>query len=88
MSKPYSFRLVGAGLIYQVTLHHLFTDHTEHSRVDDLYQINFLEANQPTPMVNMVQILTDLLDDTLHTILEETPSHTPRALPAPAHLSL
>ena len=56
MSKPYSFGLVGAGLICLDVMHHLFADHAEGSRVDDLYQINFLEANQPAPMVNMVQI--------------------------------
>ena len=54
-------------------VHHLFADHAERSRIDDLYQIDFLEADQPTPMVNMVQIRTDLPDDTLHTILEESP---------------
>ena len=73
MSKPYSFELVAAGLIYQDTVHHLFTDHTERSRVDSLYQIDFLEADQPAPMVNMVQIQTDLSDDMLQTILEESP---------------
>jgi len=73
MPKPYSFGLVGAGPICQDTMHHLFTDHVEHSHVDDLYQIDFLEANQPSPMVNMVQIRTDLLDKMLHTILEESP---------------
>ena len=54
-------------------MHHLFTNHTKRSHVNDLYQIDFLEADQPTPMINMVQIQTDLLDDTLHTILEESP---------------
>ena len=73
MPKPYSFGLVGAGPIYQDAVHHLFTDHAECSRIDDLYQIDFLEADQPAPMVNMVQILTDPLDDTLQTILEESP---------------
>ena len=56
MPKPYSFRLVGAGPIRQDALHHLFADHVERSCVDDLYQIDFLEANQPVLMVNMVQI--------------------------------
>jgi len=37
-------------------MHHLFANHAERSRIDDLYQIDFLEADQPTPMVNMVQI--------------------------------
>ena len=54
-------------------MHHLFADHAERSCVDDLYQIDFLEADQPALMVNMVQILTDLLNETLHTILEESP---------------
>ena len=54
-------------------MHHLFTDHAECSHVDDLYQIDFLEADQPMPMVNMVQIQTDLPDDMLPTILEESP---------------
>jgi len=64
---------VGVGLIYQDTMHHLFADHTERSHVNDLYQIDFPKADQPTPMVNMVQIRIDLLDDTLHTILEKRP---------------
>jgi len=73
MPKPYSFMLVGVGPIYQDAVHHLFTDHAECSRIDDLYQIDFLEADQPTPMVNMVQIQIDLPDKMLHTILEESP---------------
>ena len=56
MPKPYSFGLVGADLIYRDTLHHLFADHIECSHVNDLYQIDFPEADQPAPMVNMVQI--------------------------------
>ena len=56
MSKPYSFGLVGAGLICQDVVHHLFADHAERNHIDDLYQIDFLEADQPTPMLNMVQI--------------------------------
>ena len=71
--KPYCFGLVGAGLICQDVVHHLFADHAERSHVNDLYQIDFPEADQPAPMVNMVQIRTDLPDDTLHTILEESP---------------
>ena len=73
MPKPYSFGLVGAGSICQDAVHHFFADHAERSRVDDLYQIDFLEADQPAPMVNMVQIRTNLPDDTLQTILEESP---------------
>jgi len=73
MPKPYSFGLVGAGLICQDAVHHLFADHAERSRVDNLYQIDSLEADQPAPMVNMVQIRIDLPDDTLQTILEESP---------------
>ena len=73
MPRPYPFELVGADLICQDVVHHLFADHTERSRVDDLYQIDFLEADQPAPMINMVQIQTDLADDTLHTILVESP---------------
>ena len=73
MPKPYSFWLVGAGPIYQDAVHHLFADHAEHSSIDDLYQIDFLEADQHAPMVNMVQIRIDLLDEMLHTILEESP---------------
>ena len=56
MLKPYSFGLVHVGPIYQDAMHHLFADHAERSRVDDLYQIDFLDADQPTPMVNMVQL--------------------------------
>ena len=73
MPKPYSFGLVGAGPICQDAVHHLFSDHSERSHINDDYQIYFPKANQPTPMVNRVQIRTDLLDDTLHTILEESP---------------
>ena len=56
MPKPYSFGLVGAGLICQDAVQHLFTDHSERNRIDDLYHIDFLEANQPVLMINMVQI--------------------------------
>ena len=56
MPKPYSFGLVGMGSIYQDAVHHLFADHAERNHIDDLYQIDFLEADQPTPMLNMVQI--------------------------------
>ena len=55
-AKPYAFDLVGVGLICQDVVHHLFTDHAEHRGAADLYQIDFLEADQPTLMVNMVQI--------------------------------
>ena len=75
MPKLYSFRLVGVGPTYQDTMHHLFTDHTERSHVNNLYQTNFPKADRPTPMINMVhmvQIQTDLLDETLHMILEES----------------
>ena len=72
MPRPYSFGLVGADPICRDALHHLFTDHTKRSYVNDLYQIDLPEANQPAPMVNMVQI-QQLLDDMLHTILEESP---------------
>ena len=64
---------MGVDPICQDAMHHLFTDHAERSHVNDLYQIDFLEADQPAPMINMVQIRTDLPDDTLHTILEESP---------------
>ena len=56
MPRPYSFGLVGADPIYQDALHHLFTDHTKRSYVNDLYQIDLPEADQPAPMINMVQI--------------------------------
>ena len=88
MPKPYSFGLVGAGPICQDAMHHLFADHAKRSHINDLYQIEFLEADQPAPTVNMVQIRTDPPDDTLQTILKEALSHTPKALPSPAHLSL
>ena len=45
MPKPYSFRLVGAGLICQDVVHHLFADHAERSHINDLYQIDFSEAD-------------------------------------------
>ena len=56
LRRPYSFRLVGADPIYQDALHHLFADHTNRSYVNDLYQIDLPEADQPAPTVNMVQI--------------------------------
>ena len=56
MLKPYSFGLVGADPICWDTLHLLFTEHTKHSYVNNLYQIDLLEADQPALMVNMVQI--------------------------------
>jgi len=56
MPKPYSFGLVGAGPICRDALHHIFVDHAERSHVNDLYQIDFPEADRPAPMVNMVQI--------------------------------
>ena len=56
MPRPYSFRLVGADPICRDALHHLFTDHTKRSYVNDLYQIDLPEADQPAPTVNMVQI--------------------------------
>ena len=37
MLKPYSFGLVGTSLICQDIVHHLFADHAERSRVDNLY---------------------------------------------------
>jgi len=45
MLKPYFFGLVGVGPIYQDIVNHLFTDHAERSHVNDLYQIDFLEAD-------------------------------------------
>ena len=52
--RTYPFELVGVDLIYQDAVHHLFADHAKRNHVNDLYQINLLEANQPVPMVNMV----------------------------------
>ena len=56
MPRPHCFGLVGEDPICRDALDHLFGDHAEHSHVTDLYQINLLEANQPAPTVNMVQI--------------------------------
>ena len=53
-------------------MHQLSTNHAERSHVNDLYKIDLPEADQPAPTVNMVQ-LRQLPDDTLHTILEESP---------------
>ena len=53
--RPYPFGLVGEDPICQDAMHHLFADHTERSHVNDFYQIDFLEADQPAPMINMVQ---------------------------------
>ena len=54
MPRTYPFELVGADPIYQDAMHHLFADHAERSHVNDLYQIDFLEADQPAPMITMV----------------------------------
>ena len=54
MSRPYSFGLVGADLIYRDALHHLLADHTKGIYVNDLYKIDLPVADQPTPTVNMV----------------------------------
>ena len=70
MPRPYPFGLVGGDPICQDAMHHLYA---KCSYINDLYQIDFLEADQPAPMINMVQIQTDLADDTLHTILVESP---------------
>ena len=72
MPRPHCFGLVGADPICRDTVHHLFADHAERSHVNDLYQINLPEADQPMPMVNMVQI-QQLSDEMLNTILEESP---------------
>ena len=45
MPRPYSFGLVDADPIYQNALHHVFADHTKHSNINDLYQIDLPEAN-------------------------------------------
>jgi hypothetical protein len=67
MPKPYPFSMVGAGSAYQDAIHHLFIDH-----IDNLYMIDLPEASQPAPVVNMVSI-RQLPDDSLHSILEESP---------------
>ena len=69
---PYPFGPVGVDPICRDTVHHLFADHTERRHVNDLYQIDLPETDQPAPMVNMVQ-LWQLPDETLTTILEESP---------------
>ena len=69
---PYPFGPVGVDLICRDTVHHLFTDHTKRRHVNDLYQIDLPETDQPAPTVNMVQ-LWQLPDETLTTILEESP---------------
>ena len=56
MLRPYSFGLMGVDLICLDALHHLFANHTKRSYINDLYQIDLLEANQPARTVNMVQI--------------------------------
>ena len=37
MLRPHPFGLVGVDPIFWDAVHHLFADHTEHSRIDDLY---------------------------------------------------
>ena len=71
-SKPYPFGLEGAGSAYQNIIHHLFIDHTERNHIDDLYMIDLPEAGRPAPMINMVSI-RQLLDDSLHNVLEDSP---------------
>lgn len=53
-------------------MHHLYIDHVKRDHVNDLYQINLPEDDQPAPMVNMAQIC-QLPDESLNTILEESP---------------
>ena len=72
MPRPYPFGLVGVGSTYQDTVHHLFVNHAERGHIDDLYMIDLPDVGQPTPVVNMVSI-SQLSDDSLHTILEESP---------------
>ena len=70
--KPYPFGLEGVGSAYQNTIHHLFADHVERDRAIDLYIIDPTKSDQPAPVVNMVNI-HQLLDDSLHNVLEESP---------------
>ena len=72
MQRPYPFGLVGVGSAYQDAVHHLFIDHAKHNYVNDLYMIDLLKADQPTPVVNMVNI-HQILDDSINDILEESP---------------
>ena len=55
--RPYPFGLVGVGSAYQDAIHHLFIDHTECNKIDDLYMIDLPKADQPALMVNMVGVL-------------------------------
>ena len=64
--------------MYQNAIHHLFIDHVERDHVTNLYMIDPTDSGQPTPVVNMVAIRqlsddSDLLTDSLHNILDETP---------------
>jgi hypothetical protein len=72
MLRPNPFGLVGAGSAYQNAINHLFIDHTESNRVNDLYKMDLPKADQPTPVVNMVAT-SQVPDDSLHNILDETP---------------
>ena len=72
MPRPYPFGLVGVGSTYQDTVHYLFIDHIECDHVDDLYMIDLPKADQLVLVVNMVDI-RQISDDSLHTILEESP---------------
>ena len=69
--RPYPFRLEGVGSTYQNAIHHLFIDHLENDRVSDLYMIDPTKSDQPTPMVNMVNI-RQLLEESLHNVLDES----------------
>jgi hypothetical protein len=73
MPMPYPFRLVGARSTCQDAIHHLFTDHVKGDHIDDLYMIDLPKTGQPAPVVNMVSI-HQLPDDSLHSILEESPN--------------
>jgi hypothetical protein len=59
--------------MYQNTIHHLFVDHVEHDRISDLYMIDSSKSDQPTPMVNMVNI-RQLSEESLHNVLDESPN--------------
>jgi len=56
LPRPYPFRLKGARSTYQNAIHHLFINHVEHNRINELYVMDPTDSDQPMPMVNMVAI--------------------------------
>jgi hypothetical protein len=48
-SKPYPFRLEGAGSTYQNAIYHLFANHIKRDHVTNLYMVDRLSPISPCP---------------------------------------